>query len=370
MTLTSAQQPQLLQIVPALGGGVRDFADCLSREWALAGWPSQLLALDEKQVRARSLAAQLHARVAAPQGDCALLLHFSGYGYERRGLCLWLLRELRQARSVWGSRLHIVVMFHELFASGPPWRSAFWLGAAQAFIARQISRNADVLWTNSDHHAIWLRQGLPQAVPIHVSPVFSTVGEPADLKPLADRCQSVVVFGSPSTRQRAFDRVARHVDELRALGVTEIVEVGTGERSDFVAQRLAHRHAGALSTEALSTLLQSHCFGLIDYPSIHLGKSTVFAAYAVNGCVVLNTAPPGDDADELRCGHHYITLGQAKVHAPPRTSADEMTRAARAWYRKHPLRCQASAFLALLLRHANELSAPAGAALSSSARHG
>src|SRR6202008_598407 len=98
-------------------------------------------------VRAWPLAARLRALAGAR--PCVVVLQFSGYGFGRRGLCGWLLDELDQARTAFRGTLRLVTVFHELFAVGPPWRSAFWLAGLQARIAARLARSSDALWTNS-----------------------------------------------------------------------------------------------------------------------------------------------------------------------------------------------------------------------------
>ncbi len=340
--------PLVLQITPRAPGGVRDFAACLQAEWARSGTASGLIELDRAAARTEPLEQRLRALLARPSQPCMVLLHFSGYGYQRRGLCLWLLHELRAARRGLGAGLRVVTLFHELFAAVPPWRSAFWLSPVQAAIARRLARLSHAVCTNSQHHAGWLRGCIGDTVPLHVRPVFSTIGEPAAVRAVAMRERSLVVFGSQSTRQRAFERLAPHQAELRALGVERIVEAGSGQASAFLPAQTEHVYAGHLGQPQLGALLQQHRFGLIDYPSMHLGKSTVFAAYAVHGCVVLNTAAPGVDADGLRHGRHYLTLGVGATRALAPDASQAIATAARAWYAGHPLGGQAAEFLALL----------------------
>ncbi len=107
----------LVQIVPPGEGGVLDYAECLKAQWMRSGKPSQLLALSQPLAKQASLAQ----RVGNPATALSVVLHFSGYGYARRGLCGWLLEELNALRAQRQAALHLVVVFHELFASGPPW---------------------------------------------------------------------------------------------------------------------------------------------------------------------------------------------------------------------------------------------------------
>lgn len=335
-----------MQLVPEGQGGVRDCMDRLAAQWSRLGVPNASLALSRESVRVRALHARLSDVVAAaspPQSPrCTVLLHFSGYGYAPRGLCDWLLDELISARAILGERMRLAVVFHELFASGPPWRSAFWVSPLQARIAARLARMSDVLWTNTGHHAEWLREAAGPRKPVHVRPVFSNIGEPEHVPDLAARQPRAVVFGSPSTRRRAFEALRGRAALLRHLGIDELIEVGNGD--PIGAPGIACRHAGALPADAVGQLLQESRFGLIDYAPMHLGKSGVFAAYAAHGCVALNTAAGSPVADGLRHAEHYLTLG-GDMHA---CDAQRVSQTARRWYAGHAQARQAADMLAAM----------------------
>ena len=65
-----------------------------------------------------------------------VVLHYVGYGYAQRGAPNWLQRALKQWKSESGGKL--VVMFHELYATGPPWKSEFWFCLSQRSITKNI----------------------------------------------------------------------------------------------------------------------------------------------------------------------------------------------------------------------------------------
>ena len=338
----------LIQIVPPGEGGVIDYARCLQAEWQRRGRASQLLALSQASAHKRPLVLQVESLMAVTGGGsaqrCAVVLHFSGYGYGRRGLCGWLLDELTALHSHAEGSVRVVLVFHELFASGPPWRSAFWLSPLQASIAARLAHLADALWTNTGEHARWLRNTVAAGVPVHVRPVFSSVGESDGSIPAAERPARAVVFGSPSTRQRAFDALQRFDATLRRLGVEELVEAGSGAASTSRPTALPCRHVGRLDPPAVSALLQTSRFAVLDYPSSLLGKSSVFAAYAAHGCVVLDTCRPGPDADGLAAGREYLNLhsvatdpGLPTTPQPQCALAERLAR----WYGDHRLAGQA-----------------------------
>lgn len=336
----------LIQVMPVGHGGVFDYLQCLRTHWAEQGVRSHALPLSRQLSGERSLADRV-ADCAGSQ-PCSMVLHYSGYGYGRRGLCFWLLDELTALRARHHAGLRLVVVFHELFATGEPmWRSAFWLSRPQALIARRLADMADGVWTNTGQHARWLRQTVGPGKPVHVRPVFSNVGEPELVAPMAERSPQAIVFGSPSTRQRAFDGLRSHEALLQRLGVASLVEVGGGGPSSGLPAAIPCRHAGRLEPEELGRLLQGSRFGLLDYPPQFLGKSGVFAAYASHGCVVLNTSAPGPDTDALVAGRDYValpTLSEADTGI-----ASHQARAARLnhWYAEHRLRHQARDLLAL-----------------------
>ncbi len=343
-TATRAPQRCLIQLMPPGSGGVRDYLECLRTEWAAVGLTSHVVSLGEADAKQRSLAERLREIIEVEGRPCAVVLHFSGYGFDPRGLCLWLVREVESARQELGDRLHLVTMFHELYASGPPWGSAFWLSPVQAWIARRVARLSDVLWTNTELHGRWLRRQVGESVAIEVHPVFSTVGEPAETPPAHGRLPRLIVFGSPSTRRRALERLPQHAAHLHRQGITEVVEVGSGAATPWPECALKVRFVGRLDIAELRELLETSAWGLIDYPPKYLGKSTVFAAYAVHGCVSLNTADAGADSDGLQDGRHFVTLAPHADIANTAQVRQTIATAAREWYAQHMTARQAQAF--------------------------
>ena len=337
-----------VQIVPPGPGGVHDFAAALSAEWALQGHPSKLLAMDRTATRVQSLAGVLTTLRGGAQERCSLLVHFSGYGYDKRGLCGWLLHELRAAQQQWGSSLRIVTLFHELFASSTPWKSAFWLGPAQEDIARRLAALSAAVATNTSQHAQWLRAQPGLSAAVQARPVFSNFPQPALLPALAEREPALIVFGAVATRGRALQRLAAHASALHALGIEAVTEVGPG--APTALHPWPHQHLGLLPPAAVAQQLLRHRYALIDYPAAYLAKSSVLAAYAAHGCAVLNTAAAATDADGLRAGEHYAALGATRPLPQPvdtkawQTMADDLNR----WHSGHTLQLQAGELGALL----------------------
>jgi hypothetical protein len=352
---------RLVQIVPSLaraGGGVGSYAACLARALhechavatrfvaaTVTADPEPGAELTVAPRQAGGLAASL-SRLAA--GDpTAVLLHYANYGYARRGCPTWLAQGLGRFRRQ-QDRVPVVTLFHEVYATGPPWRSSFWLWPLQRRLARQLARLSDAQATSLDLYADLLGRWVDRKR-VTVMPVFSTVGEPFEVAPLAEREPRLVVFGGSGARARAFGELrpglARAVE---AVGAEEVLEVGAPP-ADLPAQVAGRpvRSLGFLPAEAVSALLGRVATGFVAYPPDFLAKSTIFAAYAAHGLVPVSAwrRPAGDG--ELRRGEHYWTPdgGGPELGTP---DFQAIASAAHAWYAGHSLARQAPVFRRLL----------------------
>ncbi len=111
-----------------------------------------------------------------------VVLHYSGYGYSKRGVPGWLARSIEQLS------IPVITMFHELFATGPITSSAYWFSFLMRRIARRIERASAKVITNRDFSGHWLR---PDSI---VSPVFSNFGEIADGNITGEKQNWLVIF--------------------------------------------------------------------------------------------------------------------------------------------------------------------------------
>jgi hypothetical protein len=104
-----------------------------------------------------------------------VLLHYVNYGFQKRGIPFRLLSILRSWRQQHRGKL--VTVFHELYASGPPWTSAFWLQPLQMRLAKSVARASDVCIVSSENFRRELGRALAEAQ-IELHPVPSGFGEP------------------------------------------------------------------------------------------------------------------------------------------------------------------------------------------------
>ncbi len=337
--------PGVVQIVPRLPPpfeGVGSFAEGLAAalrdESAGPGIASRLLAAGPGAPGATAEAEALAARLEREAGAAPVLLHYVGYGYQPRGCPGWLVEGL--ARWKKSGRRRLVTLFHEVHASGPPWRSSFWLSPAQRRLAARLADLSDGRVTSLAHYRRLLRRRTP-GLEVTVLPVFSTVGEPAAVPPLAARVRRLVVFGGPGGRARAYHRhAARLAAACRALDLEEVLDVGPPGSSPVpaaVADRPLRR-LGELPAAEVGALLAGSLAGFAAYPPRFLAKSTVFAAYCAHGMLPLCAPAPDRDGDETP------PCWDPAAAADPQEIADR----ALAWYRGHAAGVHAALYREML----------------------
>lgn len=269
-----------------------------------------------------------------------VLLHFSGYGYERHGLCDWLVDALQVWRSQPGRR-HLVSIFHEVFATGPIWRRSFWTAGGQKQVAGRLARLSDACFVSSYGGAHQLRQVAP-SVATEVIPVFSNVGEVTDPLALRKRDPVGVVFGTIGPRQKVFAAL-RHsgvtgLETLKALGVRAVVDIGAGDAAGNLPLGLEIRRLGRLPATEVASVLASSRVGLIDYPDHVICKSGILAAYLAHGVLAVNTQHFRPHRDKALHGIAYIGLENGVSQAQQQWVATT----GHEWYRGHSISQTAS----------------------------
>jgi len=271
----------------------------------------------------------------------AVLLHYVGYGYEARGVPLRLARAWESAQIVGRRRgVRFGVVFHEVVAFGPPWRSSFWLYPLQRGVARRILGAADIASTSLERYRRLLGS-LDSSKSVEVMGIPSTIGEPTTVSHLDSREPRLVVFGSSGVRRRVWGAHREDVEAAaRVLEVEEIVDVGAeaGAPESLEGRRVLR--LGVTPASEISDLLGRSRGGFLAYPPDFLGKSTVYAAYAAHGVVPVCTWR-GRQARRARPDEPWMTPGG---RADPRTVAT----LARAHYATRSLARHVAAWCRLL----------------------
>ncbi len=271
-----------------------------------------------------------------------VVLHYSGYGYSKRGAPLWLVRFMRLFRGKHAG-MPWITMFHEVAASGPVHTSAFWTRPLQLWVARCLRQLSDAVFTNCSMNMDILREASAKlSGDICLIPVFSNFGEPATLVPVRDRQSQLVIFTSnfggrnPTGEfwQGVVQAVAQH-------HIAKVVLIGR-PLSRLPELPFPVMNAGFLETGQVSEMLGQSRFGYAFFGPKLLGKSGIFAAFAAHGVIPL--IPVGDAhlPDGLTARTHYLRSCDDSTAL----ELDALQAGLLTWYRHHDLKSTADIYLA------------------------
>lgn len=279
------------------------------------------------------------------QQQTTILLHYVNYGYAKRGCPVWLVDGLQRWRNASINRF-VVTMFHEVYASGPPWASSFWLSPLQRNLAVRVAQLSDRCLTNREGYAQLLYElSLGKHSQIPTLPVFSNLGEPNRLPPLAKRERRVVVFGSPSNRLRVYRESFTKLElTCQRLGIEEIWDIGPSASLTLsTVNGVPVVQLGQRSAAEISSILLNSLAGFFDYNPDYLAKSGIFAAYCAHGLLPVHGRCSALPVDGIEVGKHYwmpdgSTTGLKELEL--QAIADN----AYTWYQTHNLSVQARIF--------------------------
>lgn len=343
---------QILPRVPPTVCGIGDYAWLLARELREAhGIHSGFLCagthatLPEGETefpvfRLPELSAQaLETFVTARAGEFdAVVLHMSPYGYQKRGVPLWLASGWRRL-SERPTRPHLLTMFHELFATGSFRTSAFWLQPLQKHVLHVVAQASDAVRTNRAAYADWLVTGAGcKKQEVVVMPVFSNVGEPSSVPGLATRSPAMVYFASGVHGGQDAGASLRECGQLAGkLGATDLHLIGGPALERHLPQLKITPH-GYLPTSELSTLLLQCRYGFSAYHPAYLAKSGIWAGFAAHGLAVFLAAKSDVLPDDLRHGTEFLRLDRSLTNNLSSDALDAAARGLREWYGAHSLR--------------------------------
>lgn len=359
MTLTA-----IIPRLPPVVDGVGDYALCLARLLRdNVGVTTRFIVTDPAWSGAADIDGFSVRRMTSHSTDELLnllggdssageqvLLHYEGYGYAKRGCPFWLVEALERWRLTSAERL-LVTMFHELYATGPPWTSSFWLSPLQKNLTTRLARLSDQWLTSLESyaHAVRKMKSKESSKPNHLA-VFSSIGEPKSAAPLNERRRRLVVFGTRGRRIEVYKRSAADLNRIcDALGIEEIIDIGRSVDFDISSVvKVPVVTCGELPASEVSDVLMDSVAGVIDYPARMLGKSTIFAAYCSHRMIPI-VADDGDgrSADGLEAGANYWLSSIAGEQLTP-ASGQLIADRGFDWYQSHNLSVHARTLAAWL----------------------
>ncbi|PZR73907.1 MAG: hypothetical protein DLM73_09420 [Chthoniobacterales bacterium] len=345
----------VLQIVPYLPGtldGVGDYALNLAKALAADHGLTTLFAV----ARGASINNKDGFSVISSLDECSIealaekcehvILHYANYGYQSRGIPFHLRSFARQLRGQLRGRW--LTTFHELYASGPPWKSAFWLHPLQVKIARDLIDLSTSCFVSNSAIEKAIHVCDPRK-PVHLAPVMSNFGEPNGVDDVSPKRWAICGGTALIARSLAlFEQRHRSIPDHFSPDHLDVIGGRDENSTRVVLERLSRNTPGLschyhpeVSAELASGLLRKSSFGWIDYfgtgkmwPGMIL-KSGAFAAYCAHGVVpVLSHREEAIaiEGDALP-GPYFITGDAVDFPSPDRLR--ETRQKIHAWYQAH-----------------------------------
>jgi glycosyltransferase involved in cell wall biosynthesis len=280
----------------------------------------------------------------------SVLVHYVGYGYDSSGIPTWLSRALARWKAQ--SAAHrLVIVFHELWASGPPWKREFYTSLLQRRIAVQLQRLCDAAVTSvavMQRTLERIESGKTTHLPI---PSAFPTASPDERKSSTDGRFSVAVFGQEASRHLSVQKHQLLLRSLHSAGLLGKIRVfgrnaaGDPKASSDVALLGSFLPKdlldviGDVSPDRGGHLLASSDMFLSYYPSEYLCKSSALMAAMACGCVPVLpearcTEPLTDRREILACGNSprevddfIVWLKQGHLR--------EVSQAGAEWYRRN-----------------------------------
>jgi hypothetical protein len=360
----SSRHDRVLQIVPHPPGtfdGVGDYALNLAQSLSAGhGINTTFLVAGKTSVTSRdgyNVISELNASdsAALARDHEHVILHYVNYGYQARGVPFQLSTFVRQLRPQLRGRW--VTTFHELYASGPPWKSAFWLRPFQVRIAREMmdASTSCVVSNQPIEDAIHLHDSRKR---VHLIPVMSNFGEPELADFHAGSPRRWAICGGTALIARSLRLLEQLCVQIPPAFAPEHVDVVGGREDASISEiidrmkrsrpELSFHHYPEVGVDLASEVLRRSVFGFIDYfgtgkmwPGMLL-KSTAFAAFCAHGVipVLAHCEAPIAVAGDALPGPYYLTPAATNLPAPEQLP--ETRRRVYHWYHAHAASHQAA----------------------------
>ncbi len=280
--------------------GIGTYSWLLHQYWPARDRPVQFLVMDAAGSADRTESVvDFHGRpnelaqALQTAGSADVLLHYAGRAFQRYGIPFGMPRVLKRwKRAHRDARL--LVFFHELPADLPLTTPRGLLELASQQDVRQLGAVADVLVTNTAHHAEKLRRWTGRT-DVHLIPVSSNIPAPTQRDAAARVATEFIIFGLPFGRLQTVQFFNHEIVEWHRFGLlTKLHLVGpedgkfSGEADALLGESadLIVRH-GLQPPAEVSRLLATAGFALSNATAETWSKSTSFMAYAAHGCPIV-----------------------------------------------------------------------------------
>jgi glycosyltransferase involved in cell wall biosynthesis len=283
--------------------------------------------------------------------DGPIILHYSGYGYAKKGAPLWLLDVLLDLKRNKPNQ-QLITVFHELEANGTFFSKAFWIYHLQRFICRTLADiSSDILVTHSKNYQALLSHLNYKNYKLKHLPMCSTIGE----RSIADishnnRQSSAIVFGTLGRRKAAYKVHSQLIEQwLDVNQINKIIDIGKG--NDGIPDNYCGRpveRCGILDNNQIQNHLLNASIGLIEYPPELLGKSSIFAAYSAHGLPTLTMRSDAKQKylDQLKLNKNIFSIDNKPINVQTKEIQEDIL----AWYSEHNAQSHCDFFSAKLIQ--------------------
>ena len=280
-----------------------------------------------------------------------IILHYVNYGYQKRGVPFGLVSILRRMRHQLRGKL--LTIFHELYASGPPSSSAFWLQPLQIHLTKSVARLSDECIVSSESFQRELQRLVPTAR-IHLHPTPSGLEEPSlSREQIANRDpHRWVIVGGTGLSERSLRSFAHAIHSIpESIAPRSLFVLGGNEnpatRSLLAGLAIQSDYRPRIAAADASEILKTCSFTWFDYfhhrdveTSVIL-KSSAFAAACAHAVIPVlphRGSAIAMDGDRLP-GPFFIENERAEI--PSAESRAKTAQDIYEWYH----RCAASGHL-------------------------
>tara|TARA_B100000902_G_C27290493_1_gene906846 strand:- start:622 stop:1683 length:1062 start_codon:yes stop_codon:yes gene_type:complete len=311
----------IIQISPTYPpnlGGVGNYAKILSDYLSIEGIKSQILISDylgkrnNKQILFGKKNKSLES-ILDQNNSQNIILHYSGYGYAKRGLCFTLIKSLENWKQNKKNR-KLITIFHEIYAKGPFYRISFWTSIFQKYLAKKLFNLSDVSLVTSKYNKFILASLYNNKKKIIYTNVFSNIGELKKNKILKTRKNKGIIFGNNFQKELLYKDILfnkmKYENLLNKMSIKEIIDIGPkiniSKKINF--KNIKINRVGIISKKYISSLLKSSKVGLVFYPVGQMTKSGIIAAYASHGMIIVNFCNEAIvKTNEFIAGLNYIS---------------------------------------------------------------
>jgi hypothetical protein len=341
----------ILQIVPRVPGGidgVGDYALTLAAKLRdRFGCATVFVSPDARSpstVRGFEVLPVDQLAAASQQAD-RVILHYVNYGYQKRGVPFRLLSILRKLREQ--HRGPLLTIFHELYASGPPWSSAFWLKPVQIRLAKSVARLPDECIVSNENFVRELRRLVPNAQ-VHLHPVPSGLEEPTlSRDQIANRDpHRWVIVGGTALSERSLRSLAGAIREIPSSITPRTLLVLGGHENPVTRSLLADLgiesdYRPGISAAEASQTLRTCSFAWFNYfhrPDVETSvvlKSSAFASLCAHGVIPVfphHATPISLEGDRLP-GPFFVSRNKKDVPGAGHRAA--IAQNIYDWYQRH-----------------------------------